>query len=155
MISTPILVILTIYAIWITVITILLSRMINRYYTLTKNIKKRELRELLEHARDKLNNQQKSIDALEKWIKKLENDEKSHIQKVGFIRFNPFTDTGGNQSFCLSLLDGNEDGVVISSLHSREQTRIYAKAIAKGKTEGFELSNEEKRSIDQAKTVNK
>ena len=140
--------------IWLLVVTILLFKMVIRYDRLTKGIKKKELRELLENTNRKLTNQQEMLDEIESWVKKLEMDGKSHIQKVGFIRFNPFTDTGGNQSFCLSILDGEENGIVISSLHSREQTRIYAKAITKGKTDELELSNEEKRSIDQAKASN-
>src|SRR4030042_4224758 len=115
--------------IWLLVVTILLFKMVIKYDRLTKGIKKKELRELLENANRKLTNQQQMLDEIESLVKKLEMDGKSHIQKVGFIRFNPFTDTGGNQSFCLSILDGEENGIVISSLHSREQTRIYAKDI--------------------------
>lgn len=75
---------------------------------------------------------------------------KSHLQKMGFVRFNPFNDTGGDQSFCLAILDGHDTGIVISSLHSREQTRIYAKRIVAGKTEGVELSREEAEALNRA-----
>ena len=153
--GTTVLIIALIGAVWLLVITIMLLKMVTRYNRLTKGIRKKELRELLEHVNRKLIKQQQSLDNIEGWIKRIEINGKSHIQKVGFIRFNPFTDTGGNQSFCLSILDGDENGIVLSSLHSREQTRIYAKAITKGKTEGLELSNEEKRSIEQAKASKK
>lgn len=75
---------------------------------------------------------------------------KSHLQKMGFVRFNPFNDTGGDQSFCLAILNGHDTGIVISSLHSREQTRIYAKRIVAGKTEGVELSREEAEALNRA-----
>jgi hypothetical protein len=73
------------------------------------------------------------------------------LQKVGFVRFNPFSDTGGDQSFCLSVLDDEDSGIVLSSLHSRGQTRVYAKAVKKGKGKDFELSKEELETIKKAK----
>ena len=78
------------------------------------------------------------------------DETKSHLQKMGFVRFNPFNDTGGDQSFCLAILNGHDTGIVISSLHSREQTRIYAKRIVAGKTEGVELSREEAEALNRA-----
>ena len=53
----------------------------------------------------------------------------------GLVRYNPFEDTGGQQSFAMALLDGAANGVVISSLHSRQQTRIYLKTINAGRAE--------------------
>ncbi len=74
----------------------------------------------------------------------------SHFHRLGFLRYNPFSDTGGDQSFCLCLLDGQGSGVVISSLHSRDQTRIYAKRIEKGASRGYTLSKEERAVIQEA-----
>jgi hypothetical protein len=76
---------------------------------------------------------------------------KSHIQKIGFVRFNPFPQTGGDQSFCLSLLDETDTGFVLSSLHSRDLTRFYAKTIKNGKADGYQLSKEERKAIQNAK----
>lgn len=87
--------------------------------------------------------------------KDIEENNLYNIQKVGLVRFNPFAETGGDQSFCLALLDGEDSGLVISSLHSRETTRIYAKPVRKGKSAGYDLSAEEKQSILKAKKVNK
>jgi len=80
-------------------------------------------------------------------------ETKSHLQKMGFVRFNPFSDTGGDQSFCLAILDGQDNGIVISSLHSREQTRVYAKEIVAGKPKGVELSKEEREALKKATQV--
>ena len=73
------------------------------------------------------------------------------IQKTGFIRYNPFgkNDTGGNQSFSVALLDNNEDGFVISSMHAREGTRVYAKRVKDGKSTNT-LSEEEKEAVKKA-----
>ena len=53
------------------------------------------------------------------------------FQRVGLVRFNPFEDTGGNQSFALALLDAEGNGWVLSSLHARTGTRVYAKPITR------------------------
>jgi hypothetical protein len=72
------------------------------------------------------------------------------IQKLGLVRFNPFHDTGSNQSFSLALLDLYDNGVVISSIHGREGTRVYAKALQSGRSE-HHLSEEEQQAIVQAR----
>ena len=86
-------------------------------------------------------------------MNKLQKDNVFNIQKVGLVRFNPFSETGGNQSFSLALLDGEDSGFVITSLHSREITRTYAKEVSKSKQEGYELSVEEKRAVKSAKKI--
>jgi hypothetical protein len=68
---------------------------------------------------------------------------------VGLVRFNPFEDTGGNQSFALALLDGRGDGFVVSSLHARAGTRVYAKAVTDGRSDGA-LSEEESDALRRA-----
>jgi hypothetical protein len=82
------------------------------------------------------------VDSLGARTASLERDTRLAVQRVGFVRFNPFEDTGGNQSFALALLDANDDGLVVSSLHARNGTRIYAKSISTGRAEAA-LSDEE------------
>ena len=81
---------------------------------------------------------------------RLEVDGRRAFQRIGLVRFNPFEDTGGNQSFALALLDAEEDGIVISSLHARGATRIYAKAVAAGRPEAA-LSDEETEALGLAR----
>lgn len=71
------------------------------------------------------------------------------IQRVHTVRYNPFKDQGGNQSFATCFMDENGDGLVISSLYSRDKVSVYAKPLVDGKSE-YELSQEEKESIDKA-----
>lgn len=72
------------------------------------------------------------------------------LHKTNVVRFNPFKEVGGNQSFSVVLLDGKNSGVVISSLHTREGTRVYAKPVVLGDANGFPLTEEEKLAISQA-----
>jgi len=68
------------------------------------------------------------------------------VQKVGIVRFNPFGDMGGNQSFTIALLDNSLSGVMILSLYSRDGVKIYSKQIVNGKSE-YKLSEEEQEAI--------
>ena len=79
----------------------------------------------------------------------LEAAQRKAFQRVGLVRYNPFEETGGNQSFALALLDAAGDGWVLSSLHARAGTRIYAKAIRAGRSDAG-LSAEETTAIAQA-----
>jgi hypothetical protein len=73
------------------------------------------------------------------------------VQHIGVVRFNPFEDTGGNQSFALALLDDRANGIVVSSLHSRQATRLYLKLITDGRSETA-LSAEENEALRRART---
>jgi hypothetical protein len=79
----------------------------------------------------------------------LERDIQGSFGRMALVRFNPFEDTGGNQSFALAMIDGHGDGFVVSSLHARAGTRVYAKAIAGGTSEAA-LSDEESEALRQA-----
>jgi hypothetical protein len=71
------------------------------------------------------------------------------VQRIGLVRFNPFDDTGGDQSFALALLNAGGDGVVLSSLHGRGGTRFYAKPVRTGRTT-HSLTTEEQQALDLA-----
>jgi hypothetical protein len=79
----------------------------------------------------------------------LEHRSQTSIQHVGLVRFNPFEDTGSDQSFALALLDDRRDGVVISSLHGRTNTRLFAKPV-EGGASSHALSDEEAQAIREA-----
>lgn len=86
---------------------------------------------------------------LEPRMEQLEDIAPRSIQKVGFLRFNPFERTGGDQSFVVALLDRDDNGIVISSLYTRDGVRVYAKEIRDG-TSKHALSNEEQQALQQA-----
>lgn len=103
---------------------------------------------VLQHKKT-LANHHKNLEELGKILDGLVENNKFNIQKVGFVRFNPFSEGGGNMSFVLALLDGKNNGIVISSLHGREDTRIYAKNIERGKSQ-YRLTEEEQQAIQRA-----
>lgn len=98
----------------------------------------------------------KHLRSVEEEFKQLRNDvaridvmAENAVQKVGVIRFNPFGDVGGDQSFAVALLDSDDNGVVLSSLFAREGARVYAKPIVKGQSK-HHLSREEEEAIRRA-----
>lgn len=99
----------------------------------------------------------KSIRALDKDIQELYNISNQintlafkGIHKIGLIRFNPFKEVGGDQSFAMALLNGKNNGTVISSLYTREGTRIYAKSVSQGKADKHPFTQEEEQAIKVA-----
>jgi len=82
-------------------------------------------------------------------IKNLENICEGTVQKIGIVRFNPFNDLGGNQSFVIALLDNKYNGFVISSIFVKEGSRVYAKTVKQGKS-SYILSKEEMEAIKEA-----
>ena len=91
----------------------------------------------------------KQISELKREINKLEEKGKQHVQKIELVRFNPFREIGGEHSFSLAILDGKDNGVVVTGLHTRDRTRVYTKEIVGGKS-SLNLSDEEKKAITKA-----
>jgi len=86
---------------------------------------------------------------IEKDVAKINTKLKKSIRGLETIRFNPFPDQGSNQSFAIGMLNEEGDGLVMSSLYSRERMSVFAKPIKNGKSE-YELSAEEKEALKKA-----
>ncbi len=91
----------------------------------------------------------KKLDQLNQSYQKLTVTSALASQKISVVRFNPFGDTGGDQSFTLAVLDAHDSGYVLTSIHGREGTRVYVKPIDYGSSK-YQLSNEEKQALSQA-----
>jgi hypothetical protein len=110
----------------------------------------KDLEQVLVEQNRSINKLRSDLTTLNEDVQDLTIVNQSNFQKIGFVRFNPFDDAGGNISFTLSLLNGKNDGVVISSLHGREGTRVYAKSVKAGNSES-KLTQEESDALTQAK----
>jgi len=107
------------------------------------------LESVLDAHLDKVFAVARDVDDLTTRMAALEVAGRKAFSRVGLVRYNPFEETGGNQSFALALLDADGDGWVLSSLHARSGTRVYAKAVTAGRSEA-NLSDEETAAIRQA-----
>jgi len=124
----------------------LLSR---RYLSLTKGADDGSLIAALDRHVEDVQVLCDKVDALAGSCQVLQEEVKLSLRRVGFIRYNPFGDTGGDQSFALALLDDEGDGVIISSIFGRSESRVYAKPVRGGKSK-YTLSKEEDQAIIQA-----
>ena len=90
-----------------------------------------------------------NIDKISQELAELKKNNKKNLQKVGMVRFNPFREGGGDQSFSVAVLDEDNNGFVITSLYGHDANRIYAKPVANGAS-SYSLSLEEKEALNKA-----
>jgi hypothetical protein len=112
--------------------------------------KAKDLEGVLVSLSEELKKLNVSREEIEKYLETVERRLRKSIQNINTIRFNPFEDAGSNQSFAIAFLNERGDGVVVSSLYSRERVNVYAKPIKNYQSE-YTLSNEEKNAIKISK----
>ncbi|MBP9802855.1 MAG: DUF4446 family protein [Candidatus Pacebacteria bacterium] len=112
--------------------------------------KAKDLEDTLIHLEDEVKNLILSKNKIEAELAIVNQKLKKSIRGLETIRFNPFPDQGGNQSFAISMQNEEGDGVVISSLYARERMSVFAKPIKKGSST-YELTDEEREVINKAK----
>ncbi len=139
--------------VWLGVLTVLLLRTVSHYNKLTSGVSSKTMQAVLSSMLQKQEATTKDIETLQKAIRYVEADGKLHLQRVGVVRFNPFSDTGGSQSFTIAILDGKDNGIIMTSLYARTGNRWYIKHIKAGLCEDVELSKEEESAIKKARPI--
>lgn len=137
------------FLIWLLVLTFLTLRQRNFTKELFPKDGSRDIKNKFNEVIEAISAFEKNNQILENRLTGFKKDSLSNIQKLAVLKYNPYNDTGGDQSFSLAMLDGKMDGVLITSLHSRAGTRTYLKTIKKGGSE-LELSKEEKTVLNKA-----
>lgn len=137
---------LAVLTVWLTAVSVVLYKIFALFTKLTKGVGAADLKQILTKVLSREEENSLKTADLAKKINWLEEDGREHVQKVAIVRFNPFKELGGDHSFSLAILNGEDSGIVITSLHTRDRTRVYMKDIKKGKS-GFELSQEEKKVL--------
>ena len=135
--------------VWLTILTILIVWAYFVLKNLVKNSKDKDFIKTFKNIQDIQSDNSIGIKELNLRLEQLKDESKLHIQKVGLVKFNPFNETGGDHSFSLALLDGNKNGIIITSLHTRERTRLYLKEVISGKPK-IELSNDEEQALKES-----
>lgn len=135
--------------VWLVALSLVVYWLFRFLRRLTKDTKKENLVKVLEAVINSQERNRVRLLELTKELKQLADLSNYHIQKVAIVRFNPFRDLGGDHSFTIALLDAQDTGLVITGLHTRERTRVYVKAVKKGKAE-YQLSEEEKKALNKA-----
>ncbi len=122
----------------------------SHYDRLTKGVSGATLTSVLTGLLGEVKSLEKRVSVIERRVEEIHADGMHHIQRVGIVRFNPFSDTGGAQSFTIAILDGDKSGIVMTSLYARMGNRWYVKAVVKGQGKDIELSKEELSAIREA-----
>lgn len=141
----------------VVLILIIINAFLIRYsYQTNKKIDKLLEKGKIKDFKDIFLSQKEKNDGLEQRIKdaflkikNLEDISETTIRKMGVVRFNPFNDMGGNQSFVIALLDNKNNGFLISSLLVKDGSRVYSKTVKQGKSD-YMLSKEESEAINRA-----
>ncbi len=143
-------IVLLVFFIWNIYLSYNLSKIKKRTRSFFANSEAKDLEEIIYKQIKKTNETDSAIKKIIADNKKIKNNLSGCVQKVGVVRFNPFGDVGGNQSFVIALLDNSLSGVIIQSLYSRDGVRVYSKEIKEGKSE-YALGKEEEEAIGIAK----
>jgi len=141
---------LLIIIVWLAGLSYYWYRLKKNYLELSHGGSKKTLDEILGNIVTTQQNVKEDVAKIMAQCAKIEKGEKYHIQKIGMLRFNPFKDTGGDQSFILALVDAFNTGIIITALYSRSGTRWYVKRVVKGRSTEHELSDEERKALSMA-----
>lgn len=125
------------------------AKLLKRYRLLLNGNQGQDIEQLLLNQGAAIELLQSELAQLQRRVEVLGTEAKLHVQKVGTVRFCAFPDTGSDLSFAIALLDASDNGVVLSSLYGRNESRTYAKPILGGKST-YQLSDEEREAIARA-----
>jgi len=138
-----------IFAAWVVVLQSRVNHMIDHYNRLLDGADSGSLLDALDRYVERLDEAIEHVNELNGLCHQVQTAQLGSVQRVGVVRFNPFSDTGSDQSFAVALLDAQGSGVVLSSLFSRASTRIFAKAVTEGESAHL-LTDEEREAIERA-----
>lgn len=141
--------ILGVLLVWIGTLEYRLLRMTRTLRTLFMGRTGADLEQVLREFMERMDRTDDKINEYHQRASQIEQRAPYNITHVGVVRFNPFDDKGGDQSFAVAFLDGHNDGVVFTGLHSRADVRVYAKPIVGG-TSTYPLTNEEAEAINRS-----
>lgn len=143
---------LGILIIWLGALSFLIWQQGQFFKSLFPKTGERDIRKKFAEIIQEIEEFKGKLTSLEDKLQQIQKQGLEHIQRVEFLRFNPYEDTGGNISFTACFLDDKGTGIVITSLHARSGTRVFGKEIVLGKSKKFELSKEEQAVINKAMT---
>jgi hypothetical protein len=135
---------------WLAILQVRATRMVRQYRKWMTGSDGQDLEEALGRFVEEARQATEAVSEMQSGTREMARTLQHSMQWMGLVRYNPFRDTGGNQSFALAILDGDGDGVVISSLHARDNTRLYAKPLTHWESP-HPLTEEETEAIERAR----
>ena len=138
---------------WLVILTLIVFKMKGHYQNLVASTKKKKLDEILDQLIINDNKFSKEIELINNQLIKISEEAKFYLQKIGFVRYDPF-EGRGEQSFVVALLDKENSGLVVNFIYTRDGLRVYTKQVKKGQGDKYELSEEEKNAIEKSNIKN-
>jgi DNA-binding protein YbaB len=139
-----------IFSLWIAAI-VRIGKLKKRLQRFVKDTGMPDLDSVMGKLHDQMKEMTAQAESQRKQLEALEKKTSSMKANMGMVRYNAFGDHGRSDlSFSLAILNDNQEGVVISSLHSRDESRVYAKQVEGGASTSYPLTPEEKECITQA-----
>lgn len=151
--AIPIFILIAVLAIAVIALIVMVVKLNSKLSKFLVGVDSKNLNESIAYLREHSKDMDEFRTGLEKYLETVEKRLRRSVQSVQTIRFNPFkgTGSGGNQSFATAFLNEEGDGVVLSSLYSREHVSVFSKSVKGSKAE-FDLSAEEAEALEKAKS---
>lgn len=131
-----------------------LNKIESKYRKLMRGVNNKNLEDTVISYLDKVEVVKDQNENIKQMYEQIDGQIKTCIQKTSIIRYKAFDDMGSDLSFSIALLDGNSNGVILTSIYGRNESTTYAKPIDKGISR-YELSQEEKKVLEEAITSRK
>ena len=129
------------------------NRLNNNYRRITRGVDKKNLEELIIQLTESVDENNKNVEVIKKDQIETKKQLEKCIKTPELIRFNAFDNIGSNLSFSAALLDTEANGIVLTGIYSRDDSRLYAKSINNGMSEQY-LTPEEQAAIENFKKKN-
>ena len=126
-----------------------LNKLENRYRKLMRGVNNKNLEEMVISYLDKIDEVKEENQDMRQMYDVMNGKVKTCVQKTSMVRYKAFADVGSDLSFSIALLDGNDNGAILTSIYGRNESTTYAKPIDKGMSR-YDLSEEEKKVLEQA-----
>lgn len=127
-----------------------LFKLKKKFDQLTSSYSDQNLQTIVEKYVKTLDKCGTDIEMMNNEFAKIRQETSEFLRKVGLVRFQAFKDTGGDQSFSLAVLDQNNNGFIISTLHGRGFSKVYSKEITEGQSTQHKLTDEEQQALQKA-----
>ena len=126
-----------------------LNKLENRYRKLMRGVNNKNLEDMVISYLDKIDEVKEENKVMKQMYEEINGKLKTCVQKTSMVRYKAFDDVGSDLSFSIALLDGNNNGVILTSIYGRNESTTYAKPIDKGISR-YDLSEEENKVLEQA-----
>lgn len=131
-----------------------LNKLENRYRKLMRGVNNKNLEDMVMSYLDRIDEVKDENEVMKQMYEQINGELKTCVQKTSMIRYKAFDNVGSDLSFSIALLDGNNNGAILTSIYGRNESTTYAKPIDKGISR-YDLSEEENKVLEQAISLKK